>query len=225
MGRKSFIRIKISNKFLVLIVIIFVIISMTYLLDKKLKPTIKTIAQSKANLLANEIINRTIYEEILKDVNYHNLIEIHRDLDNKVTMIQADSIQISRLMSQTNIKMKEALNELNEQEFGIPLGQAIGSYLFATIGPKIKVKILPVVSELEVNLLQDFNEAGINQTRHMLYFDIRTAIKIAIPLFNEKVIISTKTPIAETIIVGPVPSTMVRLDGLNNLLRGNMYGQ
>jgi len=223
MGRRRF-QIKISNTFLVIMIIILIIISTIYIVENNLKPTIRAIAYSKANLATNEIINRTIYEEVLRDINYHDLIETHKDVDNKITLIQANTIQISRMMALTNLKIKEALNELNEEEFAIPLGQALGSYLFATHGPKIKVKILPV-GELEVNLQQDFQESGINQTRHILYLDIRTAIKVVIPTVTEKITVSTKTPIAETIIVGPVPGTMVRLDGLDKLLYGNIFGQ
>lgn len=223
MGRRR-VGIKISNKSIVLIIIIVVIVSIIYIVETNLKPTIKSIAESKANLAANDIINRTIYEEILKDINYHNLIETHKDSDNKVTLIQANSIQISRLMSATNLKIKEALNDLNKEEITIPLGQALGSYLFATHGPRIKVKMIPI-GELEVNLYQDFSESGINQTRHILYLDIRTTLQVVIPTVTEKIVVSTKTPIAETIIVGPVPSTIIKLDGLDNLFQGNIYGK
>jgi sporulation protein YunB len=220
MGRRPLLRIKINNKVIVLLIIVLFFSCMIFLLEYKLKPTIKTIAQAKTNLITNEIINRVIYDEILQDVKYQNLIEINRDANNKVTFIQANTIQISRIMAETNIKLKEALDGLSEQEFSIPLGQAMGSYLFATYGPKLKVKILPAISELEVNLQHDFHEAGINQTRHILYLNIHTAIRIVIPMISEKVIVTTTRPIAETIIVGPIPNTMLRLDGLNSLLRG-----
>lgn len=194
------------------------------MIESNLKPTVTRMAESKVNLMANEIINKTIYEEILKNTKYTDLIEIHKDSDNKITMIQANSIEISRLMTATNLKIKESLNDLREEILVIPLGQALGSYLFAAHGPKIKVRILPV-GEIEVKLHQDFHESGINQTRHILYLDVRTSLTVVIPLATEKITVATKTPIAETIIIGPVPSTMVRLDGLDTLLKGTIYGQ
>lgn len=223
MGRRR-LRIKFNNKIAGLIIVTFLIIIMIYIIEVNIKPTVKSIAQSKANLTANEIINKTIYEKILVDFNYHDLIETHKDSDNKITLIQANSVEISRLITSTNLKIKEALEELENEEIFIPLGQALGSYIFATHGPKIKVKVVPV-GELEVDVLQDFYESGINQTRHIIYLDIRTKLKVVIPMLSEQVTVSAKTPIAETIIVGPVPNTVVRLDGLNNLLQGSMYSK
>lgn len=223
MGRRR-LRIKINNKIAGLILVTLIMVLIIYIVEANIKPTVKSIAQSKANLTANQIINKTIYEEILEEFNYSDLIETHKDSDNKVTLIQANSVQISRLITSTNLKIKEALENLEDEKIYIPLGQALGSYIFATHGPKIKVTIVPV-GELEVNLLQDFYEAGINQTRHILYLDIKTTLNVVIPTLSEKITVSTKAPIAETIIVGPVPNTIVRLDGLNNLLQGNMYGK
>ncbi|KJS87961.1 MAG: hypothetical protein JM58_02530 [Peptococcaceae bacterium BICA1-8] len=223
MGGRRF-GIKVSNSFIVISIVILVLFLIIYMIESNLKPTVTRMAESKVNLMANEIINKTIYEEILKNTKYTDLIEIHKDSDNKITMIQANSIEISRLMTATNLKIKESLNDLREEILVIPLGQALGSYLFAAHGPKIKVRILPV-GEIEVKLHQDFHESGINQTRHILYLDVRTSLTVVIPLATEKITVATKTPIAETIIIGPVPSTMVRLDGLDTLLKGTIYGQ
>ena len=101
------------------------------MIESNLKPTVTRMAESKVNLMANEIINKTIYEEILKNTKYTDIVETHKDSDNKITMIQANSIEISRLMTATNLKIKESLNDLSEEVLVIPLGQALGSYLFA----------------------------------------------------------------------------------------------
>ncbi|NLT96453.1 MAG: sporulation protein YunB [Clostridia bacterium] len=216
-------KIKLNNRIIGAFILFSIIILLIYIVEINIKPTVKAIAQSKANLTANEIINNTIYEEILKDFNYHDLIETHKDSENKITLIQANSIQISRLISYTNVKIKEALEQLEDEEIYIPLGQALGSYLFAAHGPKIKVKIVPV-GELEINLLQDFYEAGINQTRHILYLGVKTTLNVVIPMLSERITVSTKAPIAETIIVGPVPDTVVRLDGLKSF-SGTLFGK
>jgi len=199
-----------------------IIITLILIIDNNLKPTIKAVAEAKANLIATEAINKAIYEDVLKHVEYNDLIKIHKDSQNRITLIQANSIQISRLISETNLKIEEILNSLEGEVFEIPLGQALGSYIFATCGPNIKVKILPV-GEIDVQLHQDFHEAGINQTRHILYLDTRVSVKVVVPMATEKVTVNTKAPIAETIIVGSVPNTVVRLDGAENFFKGSLY--
>jgi sporulation protein YunB len=217
-------KIKINNSLLIMLIFIFMAFFPLYIFEKNLKPTIKAVAESKANLIATEAINKTIYEDILKNIEYQDLVEIHKDTENKITLIQANSIQMSRLISETNLKIKDALNSLNGEVFEIPLGQALGSYLFAAYGPAIKVKILPI-GEIAVKLQQDFHEAGINQTRHILYLDIYVSVKVVVPMATEKITVATKTPIAETIIVGSVPNTVVEIEGIDGILNGSLYGR
>jgi hypothetical protein len=57
--------------------------------------------------------------------------------------------------------------------------------------------------------MNKFDQAGINQTRHLVYFNVDSKIKIAVPFINEEIKVSTTVPIAETIIVGEVPDTYV----------------
>ncbi|MFZ5942490.1 MAG: sporulation protein YunB [Bacillota bacterium] len=217
-------RIYIGKPFVIIVIIISLIIIPIYLVENNLKPTIKAVAESRANLIATQAINEVIYNEVLENVKYNDLVEVHKDMDNKITLIQANTIKISRLIADTNIRIKEALESLSEESIEIPLGQALGSYLFAAHGPKINIKILPV-GEINVKLAQDFSEAGINQTRHIIYMDINTSIRVVVPMATDKITVATQAPVAETIIVGSVPNTVLRLDGFNNLLKGSLPGQ
>ncbi len=202
----------------------FIIASLLFVwLEHNLKPTIKSFAESEANLIATEVINKAIYEKVLYQIDYNELITIHKDNYDRVSLIQANSIKISHLISSTNLEIRESLKELEKQNFEIPLGQALGSHFLATYGPKVKVKAIPV-GEIDVQLIQDFHEAGINQTRHILYLDVNVDIRVVIPTLTDKIRVNTKAPIAETIIVGTVPETIVRLEGMDNLFRGSIYG-
>ena len=46
---------------------------------------------------------------------------------------------------------------------------------------------------------------------------------MVVPTLTDKIRVNTKAPIAETIIVGTVPETIVRLEGMDNLFRGSIY--
>ena len=221
-GRRFGGRRRLSGKFLLILILVLITFFLFFLIENNIKPTIESIAKSKANLTAVEIINKTIYDDVLQTTKYDNLINVQKDAQQRITLIQANSIEISRLISQTGIKIKEALTQIEKQVIEIPLGQALGSYIFAAYGPPIKVRLLPV-GEVEVKLHQDFYEAGINQTRHILYLDVSVLIKVVVPLFSEEFVVNTKAPIAETIIVGDVPNTLFRLEGIDGLLKGIFY--
>jgi sporulation protein YunB len=185
--------------------------------ERNLEPTIIAISEARANLIATEAINKAIYEKVLDDIDYNDLIYIHKDTQQRITMMQANSIKISRLVAQANLEIKDTLKKLNGEVFQIPLGQTLGSQLLANYGPRINVKIVPV-GAVNIKIVDDFQQAGINQVRHILYINVETNVKIVVPLVTKSVAVQTQIPIAETIIVGQVPSTYFGMD--TNLIKG-----
>ncbi|MDD7414158.1 MAG: sporulation protein YunB, partial [bacterium] len=64
-----------------------------------------------------------------------------------------------------------------------------------------------------------FESAGINQTRHEISLQASVLMRIIVPTGADSVTVDTLVPIAESIIVGQVPSTYVNVpsdeDALN----------
>ena len=198
-----------------LLVVLF--IYLFSIVERNLEPTIIAISEARANLIATEAINKAIYEKVLDDIDYNDLIYIHKDTQQRITMMQANSIKISRLVAQANLEIKDTLKKLNGEVFQIPLGQTLGSQLLANYGPRINVKIVPV-GAVNIKIIDDFQQAGINQVRHILYINVETNVKIVVPLVTKSVAVQTQIPIAETIIVGQVPNTYFGMD--TNLIKG-----
>jgi sporulation protein YunB len=209
----------IPRGFLLVLCLLLGILYCFWTIDRNLKPTIIQIADARAHLIATEAINQALYEKVLYNTDYEDLVTIHKDADQKVTLMQANTMKISRIVSEASMAIKEILRNLEGEVFKIPLGQALGSALLANYGPKINVKILPV-GAVKVSFDDRFLEAGINQVRHLLYLDIQTTVKVVVPLVSEHVAVKHQIPIAETIIVGAVPDTYVGLNK-DTLIGGN----
>lgn len=209
---------KIPLPIIIFISLIGLIILSFMIVDRNLRPTIVQISQARAQLIGTEAINKALYEKVLTNVDYNELVQVHKDSQQRITLMQANSIKISRVIAQANLEIKESLSNLEEEVFYIPLGQTLGSKILANYGPKIKVKIVPV-GTVDVKLIDEFKHAGINQVRHILYLNVNTTVKIVVPLVTEGVSISNQIPIAETIIVGEVPNTYL---GFGNSLLGSI---
>ena len=138
-------------------------------------------------------------------------------------LIQPNTIILNQMMADTTIETTKALDKLSIDTIEIPLGQITGSKILAGYGPKMKVKIIPV-GQVYVDVLNKFDAAGINQTRHLIYFNISSKVKVAVPFINEEINVSTTIPLAESIIIGEVPETYINIgDGkipIYPLLRG-----
>ena len=56
-----------------------------------------------------------------------------------------------------------------------------------------------------------FTEAGINQTRHQIFFDLAADVSILLPGEQCTSTIKVQVCVAETVIVGQVPATYLQI--------------
>lgn len=209
--KRRFFSFRIPGSVITVGILLLIVILLFSIVEKNLKPTFLTIADSKAHGIAEDAINKALYDKVLANINYNDLVFVHKDSQQRITMMQANSIKIAQILSLANLEIKENLNCIKEDTINVPLGQAFGSQILANYGPNIKVSIAPV-GNVDVKFYDEFQQAGINQVRHILYLKINTTIKIVIPLVSETVLVENNIPIAETIIVGQVPDTYFGLD-------------
>lgn len=176
--------------------------------DIRIKASVLTIARAKVQVSETEAINKIINREVVGKTSYEDLVRIHKDESGRIVLLQPNTIVINRIMADITESITENMGQMDEQTISIPLGQITGVTMLAGYGPKVKVKVLPC-GQVYVNIINKFDEAGVNQTRHLIYCKISTRMKLAVPLMNEEIKVSTVVPLAETIIVGDVPRTYV----------------
>lgn len=192
---------------LVVTAILMLILSVVWV-DSKIKASVLVIARSRVQNRETEIINEIVNREVVAKTSYEDLVKIHKDRNGRIVLLQPNSIMINRIMASTTVRITESLGQTREESISVPLGQITGSTLLAGYGPRIKVKIIPS-GQVHVEIINKFDEAGVNQTRHLIYFRIKSDMKIAVPLMDEEIKVSTTVPLAETIIIGDVPRTYV----------------
>ncbi|HWR44577.1 sporulation protein YunB [Sporomusa sp.] len=177
--------------------------------DTHLKPTLMAIAETRATFIATHSINNVINNKISLTVDPKTLVNITLDEHGRVVLIQPNTMEFNRLAADTTMKVQDALKEITEEKIQIPIGQVLGSQMLASLGPKITVTIIPV-GTVQVKVVDKFEQAGINQTRHMVYLVATTQVRIVVPLVSESVSVNTQVPIAEYVVVGEVPNTYVQ---------------
>ena len=70
------------------------------------------------------------------------MISISRDENGKIIMAQINTMEVNRLMAETTLAAKTALQNI-EKEPVRSLGEVLDSYLLATYGPEIPIKLIP----------------------------------------------------------------------------------
>lgn len=180
-----------------------------WIVESNLKPTLLTIAEARATLIAIQTINNVINEKISAIIDPQSLITVRVDDHGKVVLIQPNAMEFNKLAADTTIKVQDGLRAIADEKIYIPIGQVVGSQLIASWGPNIVVTIIPV-GTVQVNVVDKFEQAGINQTRHMVYLMATTTVRIVIPLVSKSVSVNTQVPITEYVVVGEVPNTYVQ---------------
>lgn len=181
------------------------------IVERNLKETILAMARVRAEQAAIRAVQEAVNEKLAKAVEYKDLIYIRTDNRGRVVLMQANTIKINNLAADTTLEIQKTLAKLEGTVIPIPIGQALNSKILASYGPEIKVTLVPM-GTVKVKVEDDFQQAGINQTRHRLYLHVFSRVKIVIPLVSDTVEVASQIPIAETIIVGEVPQTHVDLD-------------
>lgn len=186
---------------------------LSIIVDRILREPFYDIAQVRAVQLATEAVNRTIRQEVSEEnLQYRDFVAIEKDGQGHVTLIQANTVKVNQVATETTLAVQKALEEMKIHSFDIPLGLVLQTPFLANYGPRIKVYVYPV-GTVRVKIIDNFESAGINQTRHSIYLSFDTNVRIVIPTKSGDALVATQVPLAETIIVGTVPTTYVSLPG------------
>lgn len=69
---------------------------------------------------------------------------------------------------------------------------------------------------VETDLKSEFKDAGINQTMHRIYLDVKCNVNILTPYNTITETITNQVLLTEGVIIGNIPDTYYNLEGLNS---------
>lgn len=190
----------------IVFIIFFIIIYSLYKMDRDLKPIVMALCDAEARVIAAETINKTIRDEFVNKISYDDLMTVKTDKDGNVVMIQANTVELNRIGSDIALSVQKKILDIGVKGGSIPIGALTKNDLISYYGPKIKFSMKPVGS-VASSYRSQFEAAGINQTRHIVYLDITANVQVIIPTGRNSIAITSNIPIAESIIVGKVPNT------------------
>ena len=165
--------------------------------------------------VANDLVTRRVTDAVNRRIqqggfDYSDFVKIERDGSGNVTAITTDTAKINLLSSELLNDIVGA-NQQNMVEIGIPLGTLTGAQLLLGRGPSVKVKVY-MLSNSTAAFRNELSDAGINQTKHQILLDVTVNIRIMIPWKTVSAAVNSEVLVAETVIVGKVPETYVKVN-------------
>ena len=186
-----------------------------YYLETNIKPTLRSICEVRAKVIATQIINGTVREELEKDALKEQILIPTYDNEGKINMIRTDALVMNTISSNIANSVQKKIVDLKDQTFSIPLFSALGSQLLSNKGPNLKFTILHQGSVL-VDFATEFAESGINQTRYKIYITVGVEIRIISPVATSSITVNNNVLIAEIVIVGEVPDSYMNFPSTLN---------
>ncbi|QNO15712.1 sporulation protein YunB [Alkalicella caledoniensis] len=196
--------------FLIMILFIYSSVRTFIFIETNLRPTIISIAEARAKVIATEAINNAIDLHIARESRYEHLIFVQKDYQGNIAMAEVNNMEIARIQTLTIMNVQDTLKRIKSEKIRIPLGQALGSEILANYGPKIPVTLVPI-GTVQAGITQKFNPAGINIVSHEVGIDIEAEVQIIIPFVSSAVTVTTYTPIVTATYFGKVPDTVINL--------------
>jgi sporulation protein YunB len=187
------------------------LITFVYTLDKVIMPTVKLVADAQMRAEVTSTINKTIFEEYSKNFNYNDIIKFDKDNDGNIIMMTADTLKLSEIATLTVLKAQEELELKSQVDIKVPMGYVTKNNILARFGPDVKIRMRPI-GHITTRYISEFEDAGINQTRHKIYIETTTKVKMIMAVSSNELEIVNQIPVVETIIVGRVPNTSVQMD-------------
>lgn len=180
----------------------------------RIRPMVTDLARQRSAQMITVAINQVINQEMESNpVGYDDLMQIQTGTDGRVQALYANTKEMNKLKASIAVKVQEEIMRLDKADITIPFGALLGSQLFSGMGPMIRVSLVPMGYAL-VDFENSFSEAGINQTKHQIDIVVNASFGMILATGNQNMEVSTRIPVAQTIIVGDVPNSYMSLDGL-----------
>ena len=200
------------KSFIVIIIALFIVFNLLLtLFDRKVMPSVLNISETMMRAEAIKTINTVSVEVFDEEASKKDIVKIERDKNNKINSISADTILLNKLSSEIAIRCNERLEELGAKGIEVPLGWMTDKSVYYNLGPKITIEMEPL-GNIESSYESVFESAGINQTRHKIYLNVKAKIKIIIPMYTKELEVDAQIPLSETIIVGEIPDAAIQLN-------------
>ncbi|WP_291579539.1 sporulation protein YunB [Clostridium sp. UBA6640] len=205
-------KIKVKIKIISIIVFICtVLIAFLYYFNEVITPNIMVICDGEMRAKATDIINKSIIEEYINQFEYDEIINFEKDLEGNIILLKADTLKMNKIATDVSLRVQRELKEIGRVGIEFPIGYVTKNNLLSNLGPNITATMQPV-GHVETRYISDFESAGINQTRHTIYVEVKAKIKVVLPIGYNEVEVISQLPITETVIVGKIPETSVQLD-------------
>ena len=202
------------RRLLHLLLVILVAVFLGFLmLRSRYRDVIRDLAETQVKNTTSDLTNDAIAKQIAEGViQYDRIVYFEKDLDGRITALKTNMSEVNRLKTDILNLINDEILALDTSDIGIPMGSLFLPELFSGKGPAIPVRILSIRNS-DATFTSKFSQAGINQTLHQLTMVVSVDVAVLVLGQTSSFTVNSEVVVAETVIVGDVPSTFLQTGG------------
>jgi len=172
-------------------------------------PTVRALVTMELDNETSNLINDAV-DAYLADggLCYDDLVTLERTADGGVAAARIELTVVNRMKSAILRELDERVPIRVREKVQIPLGNVVMPTLFSGRGLSLHVRVVNLRST-NAELESSFSQAGVNQTLHTLALRVEVDMVLLTPAGLLSRQVSAAVPVAQTIIVGDVPSILL----------------
>ncbi|MBQ2719271.1 MAG: sporulation protein YunB [Clostridia bacterium] len=198
-----------------LYVLLFLLLLLVLVLNLQFFPLLAALAEVEAVNTVEGLLAKVIVREMQKaPATYSDVVTLTYKSDGSVASLSADTAKLLLMQATLLLALLEAINAEGELIAEVPFSSLLGLN-FLSSRPSVTV---PLRREHDLNghFTSQFEERGINQTRHAIQFCVSLTVLVLVPSSTQRVRIEKSFPLAETVIVGNVPDAYTSISRLTS---------
>ena len=204
---------RIRRLFQLLLVLLAAVFLAFLMLRSRYRDVIRDLAETQVKNTTSDLTNDAIAKQIADGViQYDRIVYFEKDLDGRITALKTNMSEVNRLKTDILNLINDEILALDTSDIGIPLGSLFLPELFSGKGPAIPVRILSIRNS-DATFSSKFSQAGINQTLHQLTMIVSVDVAVLVLGQTSSFTVNSEVVVAETVIVGDVPSTFLQTGG------------
>ena len=186
---------------------------LTGLMEQRLQPLLSVAAKTQAENKVASVMEEAVLAELERlGMDYADLVCVERVEGGAITAVTTDMAAMNRLRSALMERVLPVLAEIDRRDIAVPVGSLLDSEMLWGRGPTIKVRSITVGS-LRSEFESEFTGAGINQTLHKIWLTLSAPTTVLLPGEQLELEVRTRLCVAETVIVGEIPSYLQKAYG------------
>lgn len=176
----------------------------------RVAPVFQQVAADQIQREVQLMVSQVVSEEVLEQYSYAKLITLERDGEGKVAAMTTNMAKVNGLKNHVISQLSAQLDTLPDQQIDVPVGSLTNVAFFTNKGFKMPVQVR-LSGTIYAELVHDFTDAGINQSRHQITLELRIPIKAVFSGTVWEETVTGQVLIGETVIVGGVPETYMNM--------------